>query len=288
MASLYPVWLQILMFRLMPWAWLTTILVLVVNTHWGLCVRCLKNVENLIRKPLGYMQSYTVDSVKRRIVCVMCGYNEQRNVGDAIASIVGKVDKLIFIDKNGALKSRVLSFENQVDIEYYERSDLNLRESRQYAVSLIENYSWVLVLDADEVLKTTRDTLTRLMAHPVCYRTRMSIPHPDLDGTQMYNDYHPFFMINNGNIYFTEAKDIPRFHGRYIDLSGLHKENRSWNKNLKHVFYRYNYWKPWQHSDKKDRPIEEYILAQHGKLPTKREMQRWYNQKIKTRNWDAQ
>lgn len=195
----------------------------------------------------------------------------------SLDSLVGKVDQLIFIDKNGALEKIVKSYASALNIDYETRADLNLRESRLYALSKIPLSSWVILVDADELVLLTREELLKLMVRRVCYRTKMDVTLAD-EGVVAQNDYHPFLMYHDGSIYFRKGRDVPRYTGRYINLGEVCKENRSWSKNKRHLFYRIIYWKAWQYSGLKAEPIEKYILSVAQELPTDEQVAEWYEE----------
>lgn len=214
--------------------------------------------------------------MNRGVYCVMCGYNEQENIVLALDSLVGKIKGLMFIDKNGALEKIVKSYSSVMNIHYEARPDLNLRESRRYALSKIPLNTWVLIVDADEVLLLSREELDPLMVRKVCYRTKMNIIIHD-EGHVAMNHFHNFFMYHDGSIFFRKRRDIPRYRGRHINLDVICKENRSWCKDKRHLFYRFMYWKPWQYSRFRFGPIEDYIKSV-GEIPTDELVDEWYEE----------
>jgi len=240
--------------------------------------RFLRNVWNCLRHPIRYLSAFTSNPElkKNRIYCVMCGYNEIENVESAIQSIIGVADKLIFVDKNGIMKDQVLSFDGDIDIEYYVKPELNLLESRSFAIDRIPYWGWILVVDADEIVLVTRSFLKGLSDRKACYRTRMRVIHGAFEGTYAMNDFHPFFMYNDDGVYFAPPRDVPRYAGRNINLSTVCKENRAWCKDKRHLYYRATYWKGWQFSELKDKPIDDYILSVEGELPTDDFINSWY------------
>lgn len=242
---------------------------------------------NFLIDPLGYLATFgegfqideylgTYSLVRRPVYCVMCGYNEQENIELALASLVGKIEGLIFIDKNGALKEYVEKYSSSFRVHYEARPDLNLRESRRYALTLIPFFTWVLIVDADELLLMSREDLEALMVRKVCYRTRMNIIIHG-EGLASMNAYHNFFMYHDGSIFFRKKRDIPRYRGRHINLGEVCKENRAWVKSKRHLFYRFMYWKPWQYSIQRRGPIEDYIRTL-GELPTDEEVDAWHEE----------
>lgn len=229
--------------------------------------------------PARYINTfYSSDHYKARpLYGLMCGYNEQDNIVASLDSLVGKLDQLIFIDKNGALEKIVKTYSSLIEIDYEVRADLNLRESRMYALSKIPLDSWVLMVDADELVLLSREELEALMVRRVCYRTKMDVTLGD-EGVVAQNDYHPFLMYRDGSVYFRRGRDVPRYTGRYINLEKVCKENRSWSKSKRHLYYRLVYWKAWQYSDLKAGPIEDYILSFNQALPTDEMVAEWYEE----------
>jgi hypothetical protein len=241
--------------------------------------RFVQNLVSFLIAPARYLNTfYSSDHYAARpLYGLMCGYNEQENIVASLDSLVGKLDGLIFIDKNGALEKIVKTYSSLIEIDYETRPDLNLRESRLYALSKIPLDSWVILVDADELVLLSREELEALMVRRVCYRTKMDVTLAD-EGVVAQNDYHPFLMFNDGSIYFREKRDVPRYTGRYINLDQVCKENRSWSKNTRHLFYRIIYWKAWQYSGLKAGPIEDYIRSVAQELPTDEEVAEWYEE----------
>jgi len=229
--------------------------------------------------PVRYLSSFIPNPSLREkpIVCVMCGYNEQDNITDSLLSLVGKIDKMIFVDKNGALRYYVMPFITAFDIDYYVKPELNLLESRKFAINQTPKGSWVIFVDADEIMLASSSYLRSLIKRNVCYRTQKYVTHKEFNELYAMNDYHPFIMLNDGGIYFAPPKDLPRYRGRAVNLKTVCIENRSWCKSKRHQYYRTNYWRAWQASEYKHLPIEEYILAVNGEIPDDKTVEEWYD-----------
>lgn len=236
----------------------------------------MENVYNFLIGPAKYLETFGYWGSMRTlpIYVIMCGYNEQENLMDALESLEGKVDHVIFIDKNGALENIVRLYTSILKIDYEIRADLNLRESRRYALTKIPSLAWVLIVDADEVLLVDRADLMALMVRRVCYRTKMNVTMGEL-GVVNQNVHHNFFMFNDGQIYFRKKRDVPRYKGRYVNLDFLAKENRAWSKDKRHLYNRFIYWKDWQYSRMRNGPIEDYIKTVGGP-PSDETVSAWY------------
>jgi len=241
-------------------------------------IRGLENLINFTCHPLRYLASWRQDNELRRfpIYCVMCGYNEHENVEKAIESVIGKADVLVFIDKNGSLQDQVEGFAHRIPIQYHVKHRLNLIESRMFAIEQIPHDAWIMLVDADEVVVVNEYYLHNLLDRRACYRTEKYVRHSAFKELYAMNDYHPFLMPNDEGVYFKPNRDLPRYAGRYINLYTVCIENRAWCKNKRHQYYRTNYWRAWQASPYKGRPIEEYILAVEGEIPDDKTVEEWY------------
>jgi len=239
----------------------------------------LGNLLNLVLYPRRYLSSFIVndDLKKKPLVCIMCGYNEFENIGKALAGLVGKVDKLIFVDKNGALKEHIMNYSNILDIDYYVKPELNLLESRRFAISKAPKDVWIIVVDADEIVLVNSHYLRNLLFRNVCYKTKKQIIHSAFDTIYAMNTHHPFIMYNDGGIHFKPLKDVPRYAGRSVNLDIICIENRAWCKSKRQQYYRTNYWRKWQNSEYKHLPIEHYIFAIHGEIPDDETVNEWYD-----------
>jgi len=247
-------------------------------TKIKLSLRFVENLVNFMRSPARYLDTfgYFPSTRERGLFVIMCGYNEQENIMLALESLEGKVDGVIFIDKNGALEKIVKLYTSVIKIDYEIRSDLNLRESRMYALTKIPSFAWVLIVDADERLLLSKNDLMKLMVRKVCYRTKMNVIMNEL-GEVDQNDFHNFLMYNDGSIFFREGRDVPRFDGRHINLDIVAKENRSWCKSKRHLYYRFMFWKDWQYSKLRAGPIEYYIKTV-GERPSDEKVAAWYEE----------
>ncbi len=240
--------------------------------------RFLRNLSYCIKHPIRYVSTFFSNSSLRAspIYCIMCGYNEHDNIENAIEGILGIADHLIFVDKNGRMADAVLQYNHEIPITYYVKPRMNLVESRSFAISKIPINVWILVVDADEIMLVTRSYLEQLMDRKACYRTKMTVIHTAFEGTYTMNDFHPFLMYNDNGVFFSPPKDLPRYAGRNINLPIICKENRSWSKNKRHLYYRSLYWKKWQFSNYSNRPIEEFIIYLDGKIPSDEVIKTWY------------
>jgi hypothetical protein len=216
------------------------------------------------KSPPNFIKSWRKDPKLQNceVTAITCVWDEQENVTKAISSSCGFVNKYIVIDKNGKTIPIIKEIQDQygLDIIYYTKPNLNLKESRKYALSKITS-EWVLIQDGDEVFNTAKgesnsiQKLRNYMIYPnIILKTRMNILKFDYLHTAIINNaYHPFLLHNNGDIYFGKS-DIPRGKGRIINLKSIYKWNLSSVKPMERLYYRHKFWKIYQQS----RKVTEY------------------------------
>jgi hypothetical protein len=217
-------------------------------------------IRAALKSPHNYIKSWRKDTKLQNceVTAIMCVWDERENVSQAILSSCGFVDKYLVIDKNGKTIPIIKETQDQygLNVTYYTKPNLNLKESRKYALNKIKS-EWVLIQDGDEVFNTANgennsiQTLRNFMIYPnIILKTRMNILKFDYLHTAIINNaYHPFLLHNNGGIYFGKA-DIPRGKGRIINLKPIYKWNLSSVKPMERLYYRHKYWKIYEQSGK--------------------------------------
>jgi len=195
-----------------------------------------RNIKNFFLSPIKYVFSHIKTDMLGSIGVVMCVWDEEDNIINALKSSVKYVDKYYIIDKNGRMEKLVKDFFNHHNVPYhYEiRLDLNLLESRKYAISLVKE-KWVLIQDGDEIMLYPHLLKSMMCFNNVCYQTRMNVPDAYVQ------PYHNFFFVNNNLCYFEYRKDVPRYKGRYIKINYIMKENRTKKTKYDYIWYEYQY-----------------------------------------------
>ena len=229
-----------------------------------------KNLKNLFFNFKTFFLSYMLKNNSRTIGCVMCVWDEEENIEDAINSSKDIVSKYYIIDKNGRMKNYLDQFlEEGLNIYYEIKPKMNLQESRRYAINLMSE-NWVLIQDGDEIVLEPELVKALTDKQYVCYQTRMIA-----DNGNRIQPYHTFLfhktdidIKNKDNSlkfgralhYFEVQKDIPRYKGRYIRLNKIVKENRNLKKSRKRELRKY--WEEWQYSNY-DGSLEEYVREKY-------------------------
>lgn len=224
------------------------------------CLRCSsfthRNIKRFFLSPIRYVFSHNKKNMLGSIGVVMCVWDEEDNILDALKSSFKYVDKYYIIDKNGRMEKLVKDFFSFHNVSYHYEvcSDLNLLESRKYAVSLVKE-KWVLIQDGDEIMLHPKLLKSMMCFDNVCYQTRMVVTK----GIDTYiQSYHNFFFVNNGLCYFQYRRDVPCYKGRYIKINYIMKENRTYNKSDDRLYIKENIWYEYQYSGFKG-SIEDYI-----------------------------
>jgi len=149
--------------------------------------------------------------------CMMCVYDEQATIIDALQTTMNIVDYYVIVDKNGATIDTIKESGLNIDAEYHVKPELTLVESREYALSRINNAEWILIQDGDEFYMSELKHLPRTRPH-ILYRTRKNIIYPDRTMPLYQSGYHGFLYHNNGTIWIPYPNDIPHMKGRTIHL----------------------------------------------------------------------
>ncbi|MBA7490901.1 hypothetical protein ES702_01444 [subsurface metagenome] len=214
------------------------------------------------------------------IDCIMCVWDEYENIDLAIKSAINFVDRFIIIDKNGKCERIVNFFKDKTNIEYYIKPELNLTESRLYAISK-SKANWILILDGDEVLNNV-DKLRGYMNHKhIILRTRMNRLVGKYNLTEpLQNSYHNFLYHNN-NTFFIKKGNIPLLKGRGVFLKDIFKFNLN-VKNPLRMYIRLYHWDTYdKYVDHVKYPsIEQWLIDDMGLRPTQYYLDEWYKEFI--------
>lgn len=228
-------------------------------------------VHAAAKSPINYIKSYKKDPAlcKGEVVALMCVWDEQENVEQALISSHEFVDKYIVVDKNGQTIPIIEETADKLglDVRYYTKPELNLRDSRIFALEKTRS-DWVLIQDGDEIFNHAKDepnsisNLKKYLVYPnIILKTRMNILKLDYLHTQQINNaHHPFLLHNNGQLHFEKA-DIPRGKGRVINLVPIYKFNLSMVKPIKRIYYRHKFWRIHERSGLTEKypSIEDFV-----------------------------
>jgi len=163
------------------------------------------------------------------VACIMCTYKEEEMVQLAIESTKDFVSRYVVVDKD---RSTIPPIEHcrdrwNLNIEIYIKPNLNLRESRAFALTKVDE-PWILIQDGDEVFHTDGPnsifTLRRYMNRPHIYFTapknRLVGDFNHTSPTVPQQGPHRFLFHNNGTVRAPKPPaDIPVMSGWRITLS---------------------------------------------------------------------
>jgi len=149
--------------------------------------------------------------------CMVCVYDEQATIVNALKTTMSLVDYYVVIDKNGKTIEAIQDSGLDIDLEYRICPNLTLAESRNYALSLLKKAEWILIQDGDEFYSEQLADIPRTHPHTY-YRTRKNLIYPDRTMPLYHSGYHSFLFHNNGTIKIPFPNDIPRVTGRATHL----------------------------------------------------------------------
>lgn len=146
---------------------------------------------------------------KDHVACIMCTWDEKFMVPLAIKSSKNFVSRYIIVDKDGSTVPAIKKCNDRwgLDIEIYVKPNLDLRESRAFALSKIDE-PWIMIQDGDEVFHTDGPNSIFTLRKYMCRRNIIlcaplnilqgDFYHTSQGGTRM--SPHPFVYHNNGTI----------------------------------------------------------------------------------------
>ena len=190
-------------------------------SHWN---HALRNVDFFIKSKV--KDQRLTDG---KVACIMCTCKEEDMVSLAIESSKDFVSRYIVVDKDGSTVPAIECCREDWDlnIEIYVRPELNLRESRAFALTKVDE-PWILIQDGDEVFHTDGPnsifTLRRYMCRPHIYFTA---PKNRLVGDFNHTSPavpqqgpHRLLFHNNGTVRAPKPPaDIPVMRGWRIALT---------------------------------------------------------------------
>ena len=226
------------------------------------------------------------DLAEGEVACVMCVWDEQTNVGLALESSKGFVDRYIVVDKNGGTIPVVKKYADKfhLDVECHIKPGLSLAESRLFAMER-SGAEWLLVQDGDEVFSTSGENdienLRRFMVYPnIIVRSRKNVLVLDYVHTQEVNNgFHNFFFHNNGQLRATKERDTPFGVGRVINLRPVYIFNLTGVKPPRELYYRQNFWREYDLRDGflRHATIEAFVEEELGVKVTDEMVDEWFN-----------
>ena len=105
-------------------------------------------VSCAVKSPTRTLRSLRADPALagEEVACVMCVWDEQANVGLALESSKGFMDRYVVVDKNGGTLPVVRECADTwgLDVECHVKPELSLAESRMFAFER-SGAEWVLV-----------------------------------------------------------------------------------------------------------------------------------------------
>ena len=221
------------------------------------------------------------------VTCVMCVWDEQTNVGLALESSKGFVDRYIVVDKNGGTVPVVKGYADEfgLDVEGHVKTDLSLAESQLFAIER-SGAEWLLIQDGDEVFSTSGvndiGNLRRYMVYPdIIVRSRKNVLVVDYTHTQEVNNgFHGFFFHNNGLLRAMKERDTPFGAGRVIDLRPVYIFNLTGVKPFRELYYRLNFWRGYNLGEGylRFKSIEEYVRFELGVEVTDEVVDQWFSE----------
>lgn len=146
---------------------------------------------------------------KGHVACIMCTWDEKFMVPLAIKSSKNFVSRYIIVDKDGSTVPAIKKCKDKLglDIDIYVKPDLDLRESRAFASSKIDE-PWIMIQDGDEVFHTDGPNSIFTLRKYMCRRNIvLCAPLNILQGDFYHTSDrytrmrpHPFIYHNNGTI----------------------------------------------------------------------------------------
>ena len=180
--------------------------------------------------PNMYLKSHLETVDPNPLGCMLCVYDEQETIVDAIKTTIDTVDFYVVIDKNGKTISAIEESGLEIDAEYHVKPDMTLAESRGYALERLKKAAWVLIQDGDEFFDPCLSRVIRTRPNTY-FRSLKNIIYPNQTMPLYHSGYHNFLFHNNGTIRIPYPNDIPRMKGRAIHLPDVmiwnyHKKKR--------------------------------------------------------------
>lgn len=247
-------------------------------SHWN---HALRNMDSFFKS-----RRKDPQLANGNVACIMCTYKEEDMVSLAIESSKDFVSRYVVVDKDGSTVPPIERCRDSwnLNIDIYIRPDLNLRESRAFALTKVDE-PWILIQDGDEVFHTDGPnsifTLRQYMNKPHIYITapmntlagdfRHTFPSVPQQGP------HRFLYHNNGSVRAPNPPaDVPVMRGWRIALTKPYKFN-CLVKTQSRTFLR-QFWHEWNNETDYHRKypnIEKYATLELG-IDIDAELEEWY------------
>ena len=182
--------------------------------------------------PNMYLKSHLETVDPNPLGCMLCVYDEQETIVDAIKTTMDAVDFYVVVDKNGETISAIEESGLEIEAEYHVKTDLTLAEARAYALKHLQRAEWILIQDGDEFYTKKMSTIPRDRPN-IYYRTRKNLIYPDRTMPLYHSGFHSFLFHNNGTVRVPFPNDIPHMTGRAIHLPDVVIWNYHHNKRPK-------------------------------------------------------
>jgi len=182
--------------------------------------------------------------------CMVCVYDEQATIVDALKTTMDVIDFYVVVDKNGVTIDTIKDSGLKITAEYHVKPELTLAESRDFALKHLQKAEWILIQDGDEFYTKQLKHIPRNRPN-LYYRTRKNLIYPDKTMPLYQSGFHSFLFHNNGTVKIPYPNDIPRMTGWPIHLD----EIMIWN----------------YHHKKRPQPQTIHYRTEMGLIPTQLE-----------------
>lgn len=210
--------------------------------------KALSRVSHSLCPPQMYLDSLVETVSHNPLGCMMCVYDEQETVVDAIKTTQGIVDFYVVVDKNGDTIAAIEDSDLDIEAEYHVKPELTLAESRDYALERLSKASWILIQDGDEFFDSQLYRIPRDSPNTY-WRSLKHIIYPNKTMPLYHSGFHNFLFHNNGTIRIPYPNDIPRMTGRGVHLNKVmiwnyHKQKRPKPQTIHYKYEKHGYLPP--------------------------------------------
>lgn len=193
---------------------------------------------------MNYVKNYieTLETKRHKIIGLLITYNEEKIIGKCLAQMSKICDNIIIVDSGS--NDDTLKIANTFNTKVFHRKFDNYKNQRNYGLSLIDPFDWVLMLDADELLSDELITEIKNLTfnNAVAYkikRVEIFLSKPLKYASE--NLYFPRLFICNKIKIERAVNEEYSFDGKVEKLKN-HIHHESFNKDinewlLKHVNY---------------------------------------------------
>ncbi len=158
-----------------------------------------------------------MQSIGQRISAVIVARNEEKKIGNALSSLVGWVDEIVFFDMESSDDTVAIAKQFGATVFHIEQM-AGQEPARPIAVSKATG-DWVLMLDADELISPAlRDRLLRL------------VKQDEADVANLPRQNYLFGRVMNGAMMGpNDDRQIRFFKNGHVEVSPLLHAQPSWN-----------------------------------------------------------